>query len=76
MSDGVTETRRAEDIRQTWGRRIADKRRDLRLTQMDLALRSDKNVQTVSRAERGERRVSLDTYEALASALGVDLVAQ
>lgn len=70
----MTETRRAEDIRQTWGRRIADERRNLRLTQTELAARSQKNVQTVSRAERGERRVSLDTYEALASALGVDLV--
>jgi transcriptional regulator with XRE-family HTH domain len=56
------------------GRRVADQRKRARLTQEELAERVGVTTETVSRLERGAVVPSLARLEAVASALGVELV--
>ena len=50
-------------------------RRDARLRQVDLAKRLGWQQAYVSRYETGERQLSVDEYDAVALAIGVDPVA-
>ncbi|MEU8543784.1 helix-turn-helix transcriptional regulator [Streptomyces sp. NPDC048717] len=60
------------DTPQAVGERIAARRRARRLTQRRLAEASQVSYSTIRAVERGARRPSDDTLEALAAALGVD----
>lgn len=62
----------AEDIKNDWGRRIAARRDEVGLTQVQLAARLRLFPQTISRIERGQG--GLETYVIVANAVGVELV--
>lgn len=53
------------------GRRIQDKRKAQRLSQEELAERSELSKQTVSRAENGQRDLGSSNLAKIAQALGV-----
>lgn len=58
--------------RERWGREIADARQGKGITQLDLAIRTGRNPQTISRLERGDG-LALDTYLLVAADLGLTL---
>ena len=64
---------RASDTASTLGRTIALRRRDLDVTQHDLALLAGVSVRFLSSLERGKATVRLDTLVAVLDALGLEL---
>lgn len=75
MCIGVNEATAEATIRTRWGARIAEHRRRRHLTQVELAVLSNRNPQTISRIERGEG-LTLDTYIDVASYVDLDLVGE
>lgn len=63
------------NVRERIGRNIRQLRVDLGLSQERLALESGIDRSYVGRVERGEENVTLDTMQAFAAALGVDVSA-
>ncbi|HDL41739.1 MAG TPA: XRE family transcriptional regulator [Actinobacteria bacterium] len=57
------------------GHSLRSRRKNLRLTQQDLADICGVQRQTVGRLERGDPAVSADTLVSVASSLGLDVVA-
>lgn len=55
------------------GRAVADRRRDLGLSQEALAARADLDRTYVGGVERGERNPSLESLHKIAKALGLSL---
>lgn len=62
------------DLRSVWADAVRVERVRRRLTQGDVAKMANLDQATVSNAEFGRARIQ--TYEAIAHALGVDLVAE
>lgn len=56
-----------------WGRIVRDRRKELRLTQADLAELSGVSDNTIKNVEAANCSVSLDVYEKILNALGYDL---
>lgn len=61
------------DTATTLGRTVALRRRDLGVTQHDLALLAGVSVRFLSSLERGKATVRLDTLVAVLDALGLEL---
>ena len=61
------------DVERKVGQKIAQLRKDARLTQAKLAEKLDVETETVSRWERGQNTASLKQLDALAAALSVEL---
>jgi len=62
-----------DDLKRAIGRRVRTARREVGVTQEDLAARTDRSTEAVSNIERGVSLPTLDTLERLAEALGVPL---
>jgi DNA-binding XRE family transcriptional regulator len=62
--------RRRTPERVAFGKRVREKRTDLRLTQEELAERADLHTTYLSSVERGERNIALENIIAIALALG------
>lgn len=62
-----------KNIKQLFGQRVREIRRAKGISQEDLAQLAELNRTYISRIERGERNVSIETVARLATALGVEL---
>jgi transcriptional regulator with XRE-family HTH domain len=58
-----------EATRLRWGRAVAARRDEMRMSQFKLAIAADLHPQTISKFERGIESVSKDTRERIAAAL-------
>jgi transcriptional regulator with XRE-family HTH domain len=65
--------KRTADIRDRFGHAIRKRRQELGISQEELADRADLHRTYIGDIERGERNVSLENIEKLASALGVSV---
>ena len=62
-----------ETFRKSLGAAVQQRRRDLGLTQDELAYRSELHRTYISDVERGTRNVSLDTLVQMSTGLGISL---
>ena len=62
------------ELNEKFGYNVRTLRRALELTQQELADRSDLNRTYLVRVESGDRNVTLNTANRIASALGTDVV--
>lgn len=60
------------DIKKKFGVRLFQLRNKADITQAQLAEKANLSIDSISRLERGDRAPSLESLEAIASALGVD----
>lgn len=61
------------DIKEKFGNRLKNLRKEKGLSQEELALKSGLNRPYISGIEQGKRNVSLEVMEKLAEALGVEI---
>ena len=61
---------RKKNVRQTFGCNLRRHREALRLSQEDLAEKADLHRTYIGSVERGERNVSIDNMERLATSVG------
>jgi transcriptional regulator with XRE-family HTH domain len=62
-----------EDVRKQVGNNIRKVREDKKISQEDLALRSDVHRTYISQVERGETNITILTLQRIAIALGIDI---
>ena len=62
-----------DEVRRTWGRRVAAARRDAKLSQFQLAVNIGVSPSAISAIEQGTRGGRDDLRMAIARALGVDV---
>jgi transcriptional regulator with XRE-family HTH domain len=73
--DCCVEQKSSLDIKKCFGKAIRRRRRELDLSQEELAESADLHRTYISSIERGERNVSLENIERLAEALDISISA-